>query len=222
MEMIPSPLRPTYRKPSPRLARTIQLSNGYVTFLNSIKPWERKHWNKSFGTPAQHSTRQQIKDEIKTQLEAIQDNYCAFCGLDLKLAPEVHREHIAPQYKHPPYIFEPENLVLACYYCNMHKKKKLTVVSATGVYPTETFKILHPHRDDFSTYLDCDFDNNELIFTIVDPGGGKTQTTIDCVGLAEPHLVTQRGAIILKEELSRIRSLNWVVNKVIKKTRKRK
>lgn len=216
------PNRPTYRQPAPRLPSTVQFSVAQTTFLDSIKPWEQKQWSKSFGTPVQHNSRNEIKTEIKSQLETIQDNYCAFCGLDLALAPDVHREHIAPQYKHPTYIFEPENLVLACYYCNMHKNKKLTVTSATGVYATETFKIHHPHRDDYNLYLSCNFNNNDLVFTIVNPDGGKTQATIDCVGLAEPHLVTQRGAIILKEELSRNRPLNWLVNQTIKLTRKRK
>jgi uncharacterized protein (TIGR02646 family) len=216
------PRRPTYRQPGPRLARTVQFSQGQMTFLNSIKPWTKKQWSSVFGTPIEHNARNDIKNEIKSQLEVIQDNYCAFCGMDLALAPDVHREHLAPQYKHPSYIFEPENLVLACYYCNMHKKKKLTVTTNTGLYNTETFKILHPHRDDYNLYLSCNFNNNELVFTILNPLGGKTKATIDCVGLAEPHLVTQRGALILKEELSRIPPLNFLVNQTIKITRKRK
>jgi uncharacterized protein (TIGR02646 family) len=214
-------LRPTFRRPAARLAKTVQFSAAHVVFLNSIKPWQKKHWDKSFGTPAQNATRNAIKEEIKTQLVTIQNNYCAFCGIDLDIVPNMHREHIAPQYKHPTYIFEPENLVLACYYCNMHKNKKKTVITQTNIYKTELFKILHPHRDDFSAHLDCDTDNNDLVFTILDPAGGKTQETIDCVGLAEPHLVTQRGAVILKKELSRIPPLNFLVNQTIKERRKR-
>ena len=214
--------RATYRQPVAHLPGIITFSVAQTIFLNSIKPWQQKQWSKSFGTPVQHNSRDEIKAVIKAQLETIQDNYCAFCGLDLALAPAVHREHIAPQYKNPAYIFEPENLVLSCYYCNMHKNKKKTVISATGVYATETFKIHHPHRDDYNLYLSCNFNNNDLIFTIIDPDGGKTKATIDCVGLAEPHLITQRAAIILKEELSRNPLLNLLVNQTIKLTRKRK
>lgn len=105
----------------------------------------------------------------------------------------------------------------------MHKATKKTLLSNTGVYSTESFKILHPHRDDFNLYLDCDVDNNnDVVFSIIDANGGKTQAAIDCVGLAAPHLVTQRSAIILKEEISRRTPLNALVRLSIKVTRKRR
>lgn len=211
-----------YRQPAPRLPGTVQFSAAEEIFLNSIRPWEKKHWSESFGTAVQHNERNAIKNEIKQQLVVIQNNYCAFCGLNLDLAYEVHREHIAPQYKHPAYIFEPENLVLACNFCNMHKKKKLTVTSNTGVYASEIFNILHPHRDHFNIHLACDFTRHELVFKILGPNRAKTQTTIDCVGLAEPHLMAQRGAIILKELLPKTGIMGSLVNLIIKANRKRR
>jgi uncharacterized protein (TIGR02646 family) len=211
-----------YRQPAQRLPNTIQFSAAEIAFLNSIKPWIKKQWSESFATAAEHTSRDSIKVEIKRQLLIIQNNYCAFCGLNLDLAYEVHREHIAPQYKHLNYIFETENLVLTCNFCNMHKGKKLTAISNTGNYATEVFKILHPHRDDFSTRLSCDFASNELVFKILNPDGGKTQETINCVGLAEPHLMSQRGAIILKDAMPKSFLLDLLVKFSIKSNRKRR
>jgi uncharacterized protein (TIGR02646 family) len=209
-----------YRNPSPRLPRTVAFDALESAFLESIKPWSKEKWSESFGTAEQNATRNAIKVKIKTDLEDIQDNYCAFCGLDLELAFEVHREHIAPQYKHPHYIFEPENLVLSCNFCNMHKGKKITVRNDTTVYTTTTFKILHPHRDNLNEYLACDYQNRELIFTIVGPEHDKTQATIKCVGLDEPHLMSQRGAIIFKASLPVTQNEDELVKQIVSKNRR--
>jgi uncharacterized protein (TIGR02646 family) len=209
-----------FRNPSPRLPGTVVFTADEITFLDSIKPWSKDKWSKSFGTAAEHISRNAIKAKIKTDLEGIQENYCAFCGLDLKLAFEVHREHIAPQYKHPHYIFEPANLVLACNFCNMHKSKKSTVDTDTTVYTTTSFNILHPHRDNFNEYLACDYASRELIFTIVGPDPDKAQATIKCVGLDEPHLMSQRGAIIFKASLPLIQNEDELVKEIISKTRR--
>lgn len=210
-----------FRPPSTVLPDTVSFDATETAFLNSIKPWSKNQWSASFGTPAQNQSTKDIKTKIKSDLEVIQNNYCAFCGLNLSLAYKVHREHIAPQYKHPHYIFEPENLVLSCNYCNEHKGKKLTVLNDTLVYSTTTFNILHPHRDNFNQYLKCDFYRNELIFTIIGPEREKTQKTIDCVGLLEPHLMSQRGAIILKAALPSFGILDTVVKLIISINRKR-
>lgn len=210
-----------YRPPSTALVGIVIFDTTETTFLNSIKPWTKEQWSNSFGTPAQNQSRNEIKTKIKSDLETIQNNYCAFCGLDLSLAYKVHREHIAPQYKHPHYIFEPKNLVLTCNYCNEHKGKKLTVVNDTLVYTTTTFRILHPHRDNFNQYLKCDFFRNELIFTIIGPERAKTQNTIDCVGLLEPHLMSQRGALILKASLPGFGILDTIVKLIVSINRRR-
>lgn len=209
-----------YRFPAPRLPNTATLKPEQNTFLNNIKPWTKEKWGKSFSTPDDHNIRNQIKEDIKNELLLIQNGYCAFCGLNLKLAHKVHREHIAPQYKHPNYIFEVQNLVLACNFCNDIKSTKKTITTNTGNYSTEQFNILHPHRDDFSAHLSCDFTKYELVFKIIGPDKIKAQKTIDCVGLAEPHLVSLRGAIVLKAKLPSTGPLNWIVNRIISITRK--
>lgn len=209
-----------YRSPAPRLPSTVTLDEAQNTFLNDIKPWTKEKWDKSFGSPDEHTKRNRIKEEIRAQLLDIQKGYCAFCGLNLKLAHKVHREHIAPQYKYPDYIFELENLVLACNFCNDKKGRYNTIDSSTGNYRTENFNILHPHRDDFSAHLSCDFTKYELVFKIIGPDKIKAQNTIDRVGLAEPHLVSLRGAIILKEKLPSTGPLNWIVKRIISVTRK--
>jgi len=211
-----------YRQPSTRLSTTVQFTQAEVNFLAAIQPWSKEKWSKSFGTPAQNTERNNIKNKIRIELETIQDNYCAFCGLDLRLAYKVQREHIAPQYLYSNYIFEPENIVLACNYCNEKKGRKNTVINDTGNYATTTFNILHPHRDNFNEYLACDFRKNELVFTIVGPEPIKTQNTINCVGLADTHLVTQRGAIILKSALPNFWALDQLIKLIVSKSRKKR
>lgn len=210
-----------YRPPSTILSGTVSFNAAEINFLNSIKPWSKEQWSTSFGTPAQNQSRNDIKTKIKSDLKTIQNNYCAFCGLNLSLAYKVQREHIAPQYKHPHYIFEPENLVLSCNYCNEHKGKKRTVINDTLDYATTTFDILHPHRDNFNQYLSCDFHRSELIFKIIGPERIKTQNTIDCVGLLEPHLISQRGAIILKASLPSFGILDTIVKLIVSINRRR-
>ncbi|MFA6402889.1 MAG: retron system putative HNH endonuclease [Salinivirgaceae bacterium] len=209
-----------YRPPAPRLPRTVEFTVAEIAFLNSIKPWSKDKWDKSFGTAAEHNSRNEIKDEIKRQLEIIQDNYCAYCGLDLRLAYEVHKEHIAPQYKHPHYIFEPRNLILACNFCNMHKKKKKTVNTDTRNYDTEVFRILHPHKDDFCDFLTCDFIAGDLVFSILEKDPLKTQNTIDCVGLNAPHLIAQRGAIIIRSAYNRLGNLDTQIKEISSQNRR--
>ncbi len=209
-----------YRNPGPRLSGTVQYTAEQQLFLDSIKPWTKDHWAGKFELPDPKRSIRELKDKIKSDLATIQNNYCAFCGLDLELAYETHREHVAPQYKHPHFIFEPRNLVLTCNFCNMEKGKKLTVTVDTEDYDTTTFKILHPHRDDFCHYLSCDFANNELIFTILDHEGGKAQKTIDFVGLAEPHLVKQRGAIIMQATLPNSAANDALVKQIAATTRR--
>jgi uncharacterized protein (TIGR02646 family) len=209
-----------FRNPSPRLPQTVTFDAIESAFLESIKPWSKEKWSDSFGTPAENASRNAIKVKIKIDLEGIQDYYCAFCGLDLNLAYAVHREHIAPQYKHPHYIFEPANLVLTCNFCNMHKGKRKTVENDTKVYATTTFKILHPYRDNFNDYLACDYASRELIFTIVGPEPDKTQETIKCAGLDEPHLMSQRGAIIFKSSLPVTPDEDDLVKEIVSKTRR--
>lgn len=210
-----------FRQPANRLPNTVNFTLLEIAFLNSIKPWNKTKWSGDCGSPKINALRQAVKDEIKRQLLVIQDNYCAFCGLNLSLAYEIHREHIAPQYKQPQYIFEPGNLVLTCNFCNMNKKTTKTVTTNTGTYATEEFNILHPHRDNFNTYLSCDFLNNELIFKILGPELEKTKKTIKCYGLDAPHLLSQRGAIILKSAMPTSPALDWFVKLSIRFNRKR-
>lgn len=209
-----------YREPTTRFVNTVSFSQAQRVFLDAIMPWTKEKWSGDLNSPENNRNRDGIKAKIKTDLEVIQNNYCAFCGLDLNLAHEVHREHIAPQYKHPYFIFEPENLVLSCNFCNKHKGKKLTVLVDTKVYTTTTFNILHPYRDDFNAHLSCDFANRELIFTIIGPQAVKTQRTIDCVGLNAPHLMTQRGAIIFKDSLPKVPNEDQLVKIIVAKNRR--
>lgn len=210
-----------YRNPSVRFQNVIEYDENEIAFLDCIREWTKKHWTGKFGTPQQHTQRRNLLTKIKNSLEQIQENYCAFCGLDLNLAHEAHREHIAPQYKHPHYIFEPKNLVLACNFCNMHKGKRLTVINDTKDYETTTFKIWHPYFDDFNSYLECDIsENHDLVFKIIGDNKEKTKITIDVLGLNKPNLIVQRGAIIMKDSIPKDPVLGELIRQAMLSNRK--
>lgn len=210
-----------FREPANRLPRKIEYSEEHFNFLNDLKPWKKSQWSSSLGTPELNKIRKDIKDFIKEELETIQDNYCAFCGINLSKVYKVHREHIAPQYKHEHYIYEPENLVLSCCYCNDHKGTRLTVIEDTEDYQTTTFKIHHPHRDNYSDFLECDFNNKrQLIFSIIGNDREKTQATITCLGLNEPHLMTIRGGIIFQALYPVSEGENELMKEIISVNRK--
>lgn len=62
-------------------------------------------------------------------------------------------EHIASRHDFPQFMFEPENLCVACIDCNLAKSnKKITTSKAKINYPnrSESYLIVHPHFDEYT------------------------------------------------------------------------
>lgn len=185
---------PPFRNPTNRLPRTFTYETTDQIFLEMLKEWNVNQYKCKTGNPIINQRLRTILEDIREKLFLIQDFYCAFCGIDLIIAREIHREHIAPQSQHPRYIFEPENLVLACYDCNDYKGRKRTVINDTGIYTSTTFEILHPYRDDYGSYLIAHYENSGLFFELID---GVTDVrainTLSKLGLQDPFLIKERG-----------------------------
>ncbi|MOA26398.1 hypothetical protein D3C78_1471900 [compost metagenome] len=68
-------------------------------------------------------------------------------------------EHIIPKATHPQFLYEPENLAMACKECNSAKLNK-EVLSAPRLrlkkYPSNSgdYKIVHPHYDTYSEHFE--------------------------------------------------------------------
>ena len=98
-----------------------------------------------------------FKQNIKDYLLDEQNSYCAYCRNKLNEGCDsIQRDHIVPKVLHPSWIFEPRNICLTCYKCNIYKKdKEVLVNSAISTYPIDSnsFKILNPYIDTYSEHI---------------------------------------------------------------------
>jgi uncharacterized protein (TIGR02646 family) len=134
----------------------------YIKVVRFLKPLVGNEWDckagdfrkKKFGIA---SRRNELKDVIRQQLETLQGDECAFCGLSLK-SRVAQIEHIAPKGSelYPQFMFEKKNLILACSLCNGFEKKSTfdTIESLDVNYSKCTFKIVHPYFDDPDDHLE--------------------------------------------------------------------
>lgn len=87
-----------------------------------------------------------------------QNKRCAYCRIHLpKSCAPMHREHIVYKDGHPQWMFLPENLCLACFWCNDLKKTTEVLVNPnTREYPKASngFKIIHPLYDRYSDHIE--------------------------------------------------------------------
>ena len=150
------------------LSTTIKYSKKQLAFINSLKPFQGNEWDKSFtGTgrvKGAQSRRDELKESIKTKLNNIQFPHCIYCGFHEKIVGNLQREHIAPKGSHINFVFEAENLILACANCNgfLKKHNKDTISTVNADYKRCTFRIIHPYRDKHQDHFSYTFNNNNL------------------------------------------------------------
>ncbi len=184
-----------FRHPSTRLPSTVIYKVEDEAFLEMLKPWSTTHYRQGLENSAYNNRRiGEIKEDIRQYLLYVQDEYCAFCGIDLNIVYKFHREHIAPQAQYTDFIFKPENLVMACDYCNEFKGTKNTIETPNVEYANCTFNILHPHRDNFNEFLLVRYDNGGFLLEVI-PGVTDTRAInlIEKLGLQDLRLIAERG-----------------------------
>lgn len=99
-----------------------------------------------------------FKKNLSQDMYIKQNQLCTYCRIHVpKACSPMDREHIVYKDKHPQWMFLPENLCLACSYCN--KFKGITEVLTnplTTVYPnaSDGFKIIHPLYDKYSEHIE--------------------------------------------------------------------
>lgn len=186
--------RTPFRNPGKKLTNTLSYDLDDEVFLEILKPWSRDQYKEKAGGPINNNRIRKIKEDIRSRLFEIQDSYCAFCGLDLWIAKEYHREHIVPQSQDSNYIFEKQNLVMACFDCNDFKSTNGIIDNNTGIYATSSFLILHPYLDNYGDFLVAFYENGGLFFELVDGISDKrAKATLKILGLQEPNLIKERG-----------------------------
>jgi uncharacterized protein (TIGR02646 family) len=156
--------------------------------------WSKKLPGMAHGSRAR---RDRLKQKIKEQLLTIQDGYCAYCGISFSIRggnSSIHREHVAPKHidVHIRFIFEPQNLVLACSRCNGfdYKGSKNYLTLYDEDYSVCEFSIVHPHLDDFFEHLT---DQNGIIIEIVNDSE-KGQKSLKEFGINDESEIMIRGA----------------------------
>lgn len=101
---------------------------------------------------------QSFKKNLIHDMYNKQNKLCAFCRIHVPLAcVPMHREHIVYKDKHPQWMFLPENVCVACPYCNEYKgTTEVLVNSRTKTYPKvgSGFKIIHPLYDKYSDHIE--------------------------------------------------------------------
>lgn len=140
----------------------IRYTKKHKRTIRLLKPLRGNEWDalaknlqrKIYGLATR---RDELKTFIKSQLDLLQGEECAFCGLSLKTRVR-QIEHIAPKGAklHPQFMFESKNLVLACSLCNGFERKSTfdTIVAPHQNYFNCTFNIIHPYFDDPDDHLE--------------------------------------------------------------------
>jgi uncharacterized protein (TIGR02646 family) len=145
--------------------------------------------------------RSDIKQKIKDQLQIIQDNYCAYCGIHFEIVGISEREHIANKAKYPQFTFLRDNLVLACRFCNgpIKKGSKNTILTLNKSYQNCDFTIIHPYLDDFHDHIEFSLQGS-LMFFSAKLGSSKGVETIKMFKLMNSRQAQLRGnAVIAKQ-----------------------
>jgi len=173
-------------------------SNTEKSFLDTLKPFKKGDWD------SQTNNMKGIKSTIKRELSLIQGDFCIYCGFHFSLRGVSHREHIAAKSNYPEFMFEPQNLVLACPVCNSitMKSEQDTVVSYSADYAKITFKIIHPYFDDYTNEIEFvrDRQNNQVLIK-AKRGSSKGHETIKMFKLDDPEYSALRAGIAMQNAI---------------------
>lgn len=135
--------------------KPITFAGADAVFVNSYNGNDHEIWNCTKGPAVA------LRLSIRRHYLAEQKFMCAYCRMEKKehhgLTWDV--EHIIPKSTHPRYLFEPENLALACKECNQSKWNKgvlTTQLAGNSPYPraSKAFTIIHPHYDKYSDHME--------------------------------------------------------------------
>ena len=151
--------------------------------------------------------RDEMKDKIKEQLTISQDEYCYYCGRSFyffgpKETQEsyIHIDHILPKNddngNYGKYVFEMNNLILACNICNGFNVKGNMDFSTTPQLPYQemTFSIVHPHFENIEEHLQINEGNG--VVEIIHENTEKADLMIKLFGINDEFIgINRLGSI---------------------------
>ncbi|MHA8088286.1 HNH endonuclease [Aquirufa sp. Wall-65K1] len=134
------------------VGKSIKFSKDEQTVIDGLKPLKGGEWNGKIKSncTVKRIERDTVVNSIKPKLLKIQGRFCIYCGIHEKYCGPLEREHIAPKGKksYPEFMFEPQNLALACHHCNVDLKgEQDTISTKSNSYSNCEFNIVHPYFD---------------------------------------------------------------------------
>lgn len=140
--------------------------------------------NHRFWSDSNHAHKKNVdafRDEVKDYYYYRQKSRCCYCSAPLKdSARSYDADHILDKSTHPGFMFNPENIAIACPTCNTFKSSKSVLVdelASLTVVPikSDEYKIVHPHQDEWADHLH--FDEIGRVHSIV--GSDKGRATVE-------------------------------------------
>jgi len=127
-----------------------------------------------------------MESALKELVRSRAADRCEYCRLDQRLAPfpVFHIEHIRAR-KHGGKT-EPDNLCLACSFCNLHKSSNLT-----GIDPVteEITRLFHPRKDTWEHHFQI---RGPDILGLTDIG----RTTVSVLNMNDEERIELRSELI--------------------------
>lgn len=160
--------------------RKIAFSGADAAYIKNYNGSEHTQWNHTSGPIVS------IRDSIRQHYFLEQHFLCAYCRMEHKqrhgLTWDV--EHIIPKATHPQFLYEPENLALACKECNISKDNKNVLtrqISKAASLPKNNsdYSIIHPHLDKYSDHMEIAVIENKVFHRPKNKDKGK-ETFILC------------------------------------------
>lgn len=202
------------------IGKKIKFTKKEQKVIDGLKPFIGGEWEGKIKSSSKviRIDRDELRKKLKTKLIKIQGQYCIYCGLhESYCGSRLEREHIAPKGKkhYPNFVFEPENLCLACHKCNVVLKGEIDVASGEkNNYRMNKFSIIHPYFDSYDKHLEIKFTNGKAIIK-KKPYSKKGKKTIELFELDSPQRTTQRSGILISTEIKFDSKYDDMLNKAI-------
>lgn len=187
------------------VGKSISFSIIEQAVIDELKPLTGGEWDGKIksGCTVKRIERNAVVTSIKHKLLKIQDNYCIYCGLHEKHCGRLEREHIAPKGKasYPEFMFEPQNLTLACHHCNVELKSEYDTMSHKfKSYSKCKFKIVHPYFDPLEKHIIFAVKNGKALLKAA-PYSRKGKNHIKLFELDSVPKTEKRTGLLMVESL---------------------
>lgn len=186
--------------------KSISFTADEKKIIKALKPLEGSEWSGDIkaGCTVNKNQRDKLVTDIKSKLVKIQGDYCIYCGIHKSYCGTLQREHIAPKGNrlYPHFMFEPQNLALACHQCNVDLKGQYKTIDEHNEknYKKCTFLIIHPYLDDIFDHIEFVVEEGKVILGIKVKGDKKAEKTLDKFKLDSPARTTLRSALFNQSE----------------------